>query len=71
MRSSVCSKSFIVPPRATRFAPGPISDFAISRGFIEAMGGSIDAANRSDRPGAVFTINLPVPKAVERLDTAA
>jgi two-component system, OmpR family, sensor histidine kinase KdpD len=44
---------------------------AISRGFIEAMGGSIDAANRSDRPGAVFTINLPVPKAVERLDTAA
>ena len=44
---------------------------AISRGFIEAMGGTIDAANRSDRPGAVFTINLPVPKATERLDTAA
>ena len=44
---------------------------AISRGFIEAMGGTIDAANRSDRPGAVFTINLPVPKASERLDTAA
>ena len=44
---------------------------AISRGFIEAMGGTIDAANRSDRPGAVFTINLPVPKAAERLDTAA
>ena len=36
---------------------------AISRGFIEAMGGTIDAANRSDRSGAVFTINLPVPKA--------
>ena len=44
---------------------------AISRGFIEAMGGTIDAANRSDRPGAVFTITLPVPKATERLDTAA
>ncbi len=44
---------------------------AISRGFIEAMGGTIDAANRSDRQGAVFTINLPVPKASERLDTAA
>ena len=44
---------------------------AISRGFIEAMGGTIDAANRSDRPGAVFTIKLPVPKATERLDTAA
>ena len=44
---------------------------AISRGFIEAMGGTIDAANRSDRSGAVFTINLPVPKATELLDTAA
>ncbi len=44
---------------------------AISRGFIEAMGGTIDAANRSDRSGAVFTITLPVPKATERLDTAA
>jgi two-component system, OmpR family, sensor histidine kinase KdpD len=44
---------------------------AISRGFIEAMGGTIGAANRSDRPGAVFTITLPVPKVGERLDTAA
>lgn len=44
---------------------------AITRGFIEAMGGSINAANRSDRPGAVFTINLPVPKPTERLETAA
>ena len=35
---------------------------AISRGFIEAMGGTITAANRPDRPGAVFTITLPVPK---------
>jgi two-component system sensor histidine kinase KdpD len=44
---------------------------AISRGFIEAMGGSIVAANRSDRPGAVFTITLPIPRPTERLDTAA
>jgi two-component system sensor histidine kinase KdpD len=44
---------------------------AISRGFIEAMGGSITAANRSDRSGAVFTITLPIPKPAERLDTAA
>jgi two-component system, OmpR family, sensor histidine kinase KdpD len=44
---------------------------AISRGFIEAMGGSITAANRLDRPGAVFTITMPVPKPTERLDTAA
>jgi two-component system sensor histidine kinase KdpD len=44
---------------------------AISRGFIEAMGGSITAANRADRSGAVFTITLPVPKPAKRLDTAA
>ncbi len=34
---------------------------AICRGFIEAMGGTITAANRADRSGAVFTIALPVP----------
>jgi two-component system, OmpR family, sensor histidine kinase KdpD len=33
---------------------------AISRGFIEAMGGTIMAANRTDRPGAVFIIAMPV-----------
>jgi two-component system sensor histidine kinase KdpD len=44
---------------------------AISRGFVEAMRGTLTAANRSDRPGAIFTITLPVPAATERLDTAA
>ena len=44
---------------------------AISRGFVEAMGGTLTAANRQDRTGAVFTITLPVPTPVERLDTAA
>jgi len=33
----------------------------ISRGFIEAMHGSIIAANRTDRSGAAFTIRLPIP----------
>ena len=33
----------------------------ISRGFVEAMHGTISAANRTDRPGAVLTIRLPVP----------
>jgi two-component system sensor histidine kinase KdpD len=33
---------------------------AICKGFIEAMGGSIAAANRQDRRGAVFTITFPV-----------
>jgi two-component system sensor histidine kinase KdpD len=33
---------------------------AICRGFIEAHGGRIVAANRSDGSGAVFTISLPI-----------
>jgi len=33
---------------------------AICRGFIEAMGGTIKAGNRSDRSGAIFTVTLPV-----------
>ncbi|MDR6815721.1 two-component system sensor histidine kinase KdpD [Neorhizobium sp. 2083] len=33
---------------------------SICRGFIEAMGGTIRAANRSDRPGAIFTIRMPI-----------
>jgi len=44
---------------------------AISRGFIEAMGGTVLASNRSDRPGAIFTITLPVPAQPNDLDTAA
>ncbi|MER9600517.1 ATP-binding protein, partial [Mesorhizobium sp. M0244] len=34
---------------------------SICRGFIEAMGGTISAANRTDRSGAVFTIGMPAP----------
>jgi two-component system, OmpR family, sensor histidine kinase KdpD len=44
---------------------------AISRGFVEAMRGTLVAANRSDHSGAVFTIRLPVPVGAERLDDAA
>jgi two-component system sensor histidine kinase KdpD len=44
---------------------------AISRGFVEAMRGTIEAANRTDRSGAAFTIRLPVPATVQLLDTAA
>ena len=32
---------------------------AIARGFVEAMGGTLDAANRTDGSGAVFTLSLP------------
>jgi two-component system sensor histidine kinase KdpD len=34
---------------------------AICRGFVEAMGGRIVAGNRGDRPGAAFTVALPIP----------
>ena len=44
---------------------------AIARGFVEAMNGRLTAANRSDRPGAVFTITLPMPNSDDRLETAA
>jgi two-component system sensor histidine kinase KdpD len=35
---------------------------SICRGFVEAMGGTIEAGNRHDRPGAVFVITLPIPE---------
>ncbi|HXQ39674.1 MAG TPA: ATP-binding protein, partial [Candidatus Udaeobacter sp.] len=35
---------------------------AVCRGFVEAMGGRITAGNRGDRPGALFTVTLPVPQ---------
>ncbi|MEP9399741.1 sensor histidine kinase KdpD [Mesorhizobium sp. KR2-14] len=34
---------------------------AICRGFVEAMGGTIAAGNRTDRKGAVFTIRMKLP----------
>src|SRR3982075_4223559 len=44
---------------------------AISRGFVEAMQGTIAAANRTDRTGAVFAIRVPIPRDAAQLDTAA
>jgi two-component system, OmpR family, sensor histidine kinase KdpD len=51
--------------------PGTGLGLAISRGFVEAMHGTISAANRTDRSGAVISIRLPVPAANNALDTAA
>ena len=51
--------------------PGTGLGLAISRGFVEAMRGTISAANRSERSGAVITIRLPVPAESHALDTAA
>ena len=46
---------------ADRRRAGTGLGLAICRGFIEAMHGTITAANRNDGPGAVFTLMLPVP----------
>jgi two-component system sensor histidine kinase KdpD len=51
--------------------PGTGLGLAISRGFVEAMRGTISAANRTDRSGAILTIRLPVPAQTRALDTAA
>ena len=51
--------------------PGTGLGLAISRGFVEAMHGTISAANRTDRTGAMMTIRLPVPATATALDTAA
>ena len=46
--------------KGDRVRAGTGLGLAICRGFVEAMGGTIKAGNRSDRSGAVFTITLPV-----------
>jgi len=58
-------------PKADQIRPGTGLGLAISRGFVEAMNGTIVAANRSDRRGAVFSIRLPVASEPQRLDAAA
>lgn len=44
---------------------------SICRGFVEAMGGTIVASNRADRPGAVFTITMPLPAERPNVDRIA
>jgi two-component system sensor histidine kinase KdpD len=57
--------------KADQVRAGTGLGLAISRGFIEAMHGTITAANRTDRSGAVFTIRLPIPAESRKLETAA
>jgi two-component system sensor histidine kinase KdpD len=51
--------------RADRQRAGTGLGLPICRGFIEAMHGTIEADNRLDRKGAVFTIKLPIPALTE------
>jgi two-component system sensor histidine kinase KdpD len=57
--------------KADQVRAGTGLGLAISRGFVEAMHGTITAANRVDRSGAVFAIRLPIPRESRQLDTAA
>ncbi|MDY8110143.1 sensor histidine kinase KdpD [Fulvimarina sp. 2208YS6-2-32] len=40
---------------------------SICKGFVEAMGGTISAGNRTDRSGAIFTIRMPIAPAPPRM----
>ena len=44
---------------------------AITKGFIDAMGGSVSAENRSDQRGAVFTLKLPAARALHNASADA
>lgn len=56
--------------KADSVRPGTGLGLAISRGFVEAMHGTVTAANRTDRSGAVFTIRLPLRTDAETPGTA-
>jgi len=57
--------------KSDRVRAGTGLGLAIARGFVEAMGGTVTAGNRPDRPGAVFTVTLPVPAGTAPKEIAA
>ena len=50
---------------ADRRIAGTGLGLAVARGFVESFGGSLDAANRSDRSGARMTMTLPIASGTE------
>jgi len=52
--------SFYRVRKADQVRAGTGLGLSICRGFVEAMGGTISATNRTDRSGAVFTIRMPL-----------
>ncbi|MDP4006669.1 sensor histidine kinase KdpD [Methylobacterium sp. NEAU K] len=57
--------------KGDRVRAGTGLGLAISRGFVEAMGGTVTAANRRDRSGASFVVSLPAPAQTAPQDIAA
>jgi two-component system sensor histidine kinase KdpD len=51
--------------KGDRVLAGTGLGLSIARGFVEAMHGTITAANRTDRSGAVFTITLPITQSAD------
>lgn len=41
---------------------------SICKGFVEAMGGTILATNRTERPGAIFTLRFPIGPETSNLE---
>jgi two-component system sensor histidine kinase KdpD len=50
---------------ADRRVAGTGLGLAVARGFVEAFGGALEAANRADRSGAVMTITIPIASEAE------
>ena len=48
--------------KADRVRAGTGLGLAVARGFMDAMGGAVTAANRVDRRGAVFSLTLPLAR---------
>ena len=64
-------EKFYRAQKGDRVRAGTGLGLAISRGFVEAMKGTIAAANRPGGHGAVFSVRLPVPSGSGRLGEAA
>ncbi len=65
----VFEKFYRVPERDRRRV-GTGLGLAICRGFVEAMGGTIVAANRTDGPGTVMTVAFPTTLIVDQSKAA-
>jgi two-component system sensor histidine kinase KdpD len=60
--------SFYRVRKADHVQAGTGLGLSICKGFIEAMGGSIHAENRSGRTGAQFTVSLPISSGAPVID---
>ena len=69
--SRISSTSSIARGKAIRCAPEPDWVSRSRAALSKSMQGTIAAANRADRTGAVFTIRLPIPARSMRVSEAA